>query len=75
MFGTDGKFELSRVNECPQFRAFVEESLRIGCAGPDGLGRSCDKDIRCVKYKQYDPHNDNYNVTTKCDYIESDVWN
>ena len=50
VYGKDN-FSLSRVIECPQFRAFINESLRIASATPDGVARTClSNDLRCIKY-------------------------
>lgn len=60
-------FDLENTYQLPQYRAFIHETLRISCPAPDGLIRTCNKDIRCVKLK------DNYN-TILCDYVNSDSW-
>lgn len=59
------QFNLSKMNLLHQFKAFVYESMRISCALPDGLMRTCEKDIRCVKLKNGD---------IICDIVGSNSW-
>ena len=66
--GKEG-FDLSKVTQLPQFRAFIFEALRLAAPIPDGLQRICDKDIRIVRYK--------ININTDdiiCDYCNSKIW-
>ena len=53
---------------CPQFRAFCFETLRIACALPTGVPRMCDQDLRCVKYSD----DNEYDVV--CDTVSSNIW-
>ena len=50
VFGSqhDG-FSLSKIHQCPKFKAFIKESLRIACAAQIGLPHSCEKTLRCIK--------------------------
>ena len=62
----DNQFDLSNMNILHQFKAFIYETIRISCPAPDGLMRTCDKDIRCVKFA---------NGNMICDYVGSKNWN
>ena len=71
VYGKNGEFVFSKVNKCPQFRAFTNESLRISCGVPDGVCRTNSKDYRCIKW------NCNQNNSSKpiskiaCAYVDS----
>ena len=66
----NGEFRLSDVKSCPYFRAFVNEALRLAIAVPDGVTRSNDKDIRCLKYKSLE----NGKIEILCDFVDSNLW-
>ena len=66
------EFNLSNVNQCHKFRAFIHETLRIATPGPDGGPRTFNKDIRCVKYLYN--NDDNSKDYFICDYIDSKIW-
>lgn len=70
-YGKNGKFSFDKLFDCPQFRAFVHESLRLSMAVPNGLERVCKRDIRCVKIK------DKENSTSEivADYVGAPIWN
>ena len=53
------QFSLLRINQCPKLKAFINETLHITCTAPDGLGRVCPKNIRCVKYCVINKYNNN----------------
>ena len=78
VFFEDDSFSLSKINQCPKLKAFVNECLRIAVPAPDGGPRSCSKDIRCVKYRhQYRDNNSADGDSTSgiiCDVIDSSVW-
>ena len=44
------KFTFDKIQKCVFFRAFVNETLRIACAVPNGVGRAASKDLRCIKW-------------------------
>ena len=73
----DVKFD--KMYKCVQFRAFINETLRIACAAPYGLSRCLSKDLRCVKYKyksksksneknSNDHHDDNIQIA--CEFVD-----
>ena len=66
-------FELSKVNQCPKFRAFIYEMLRIACALPQGIAHSHPKDLRCIKY-QYKNDKGVFITDILCDDIDSPIW-
>ena len=71
-------FSLSKINQCPKLKSFVNECLRIAIPAPDGGPRSCSKDIRCVKYRYRDNNSNNNNNDNSssiiCDVIDSSIW-
>ena len=80
----DKQFSLSKVHKCTKLKAFVNEVLRIAHPVPNGLARTCHKDIRCVKYYSYKNDDDTSGTTTNnnnsnngiilCDVIDSPLW-
>ena len=62
-------FDLSKVKQFPQFRAFIFEVLRLSAPAPDGLQRFCGKDMRIVRYKKRNGSDD-----IICDYCDSKIW-
>ena len=64
-------FDLSKVKEFPQLRAFVWEVLRVAAPDPDGVQRSCDKEIRVVRYKNRIGSGGDDII---CDYRDSKLW-
>ena len=75
VYGINGNFTFDKVYQCVQLKAFVNETLRIACPTPDGVGRCCDKELRCIKW--YCKKDKNVNMDKKfhilCDYSDSDA--
>ena len=65
------KFSLDKVNQCPQFRAFISETLRIACPLPDGVARTSSKPIRCVKFKPNTNTNTNTNTNNNANNTDN----
>ena len=78
-------FSFENLVDCPQFRAFVNETLRIAVSLPTSPAHICsDVDIRCIKLKNNDnwivkksPHfQDKYNANDiEYDYTICKNWN
>ena len=64
------RFSLSKVNNCVQFRAFINESLRIARTAPHGVFRTWNKDIRCLKFQDKNNKKDEI-ICKECD---SPIW-
>ena len=72
MFGDNGKFSFLKINQCPQFRAFCNETIRIAVPTNDGVGHVTDKDLRLIKYESKQS-NKKYEII--CDYADSNETN
>ena len=79
VYGKNGEFLLSKVNKCAQFRAFINESLRISCGVPDGVCHTNSRDYRCIKWTNCNVTNYKNNTSIKlkpvskivCEYTDS----
>ena len=47
----NSKFNFDKVTQCVLFRAFVNEAIRLSLVSLISPFRTCEKDIRCVKFK------------------------